>query len=84
MERNEITFPQYRKYKNNRSYFKISDWDTFEEVQHLPGNRYQSFHFKANILPDRNFVQDMVTDYEAHWDKIEASVFEEVLAKCKP
>ena len=66
-----VTFPQYRKYKNDKSYFKISSMTIFEEIKRLPGGRYQLFEFSARILPDRNFVADMLFDHHEYWDVIE-------------
>ena len=73
----EITYPQYRKYSNNKSYFKIISPDEFEEIQ-LLGSKKSIHHFEAKILPDRNFVYDMTFDYEKSWIKIEEEEYEQV------
>lgn len=73
----EITYPQYRKYSNNKSYFKIISPDEFEEIQ-LLGTKKSVHLFKAKILPDRNLIYDMTFDYEKSWVKIEEEEFEQV------
>ena len=78
----EVIYPQYRKYKNNKSYFKIIAKDEFEEIQIL-GTNYTLHHFKAKILPDRNFISDMLFDYENHWDVIKEEEYVFIKTKTK-
>lgn len=54
-------FPQYRKYSNNRNFFKISSPDEFEEISFI-GNKRIVRSYKATILPDRNLVHDLLHD----------------------
>lgn len=61
-----MTFPQYRKYTNNKSYFKIISNTQWEEKQ-LLGSKVILNSFEAKILPDRNFLNDMLTNYGNHW-----------------
>lgn len=73
-------YPQYRKYKNNKAYFKIISEKEWEEIQVL-GTKHILHSFIVKILPDRNFIYDMTFDYENNWEKIEEDEFEEVLKK---
>jgi hypothetical protein len=73
-------YPLYRKYKNNKSYFKITSASEFEEVQ-VMGSRYTLHLFKASILPDRNFMHDMTFDYHANWEEITEQEYLEVKQK---
>ena len=75
-------FPQYRKYKNNKSYFKISSLTEWEEIQ-IIGSNYLHTAFEVKIMPDRNFIQDMLFDYAANWDVIEEKEYMEQLNKTK-
>lgn len=68
-------FPQYRKYKNNKAYFKISSKDEFEEIRIEVGKKIVKNH-QAKILPDRNLIADMLNDYELYWDKISVEEYE--------
>ncbi len=65
-----LSFPQYRKYKNEKSFFKIISLTEWEEIQ-LVGTKKLTHHFTVKILPDRNFMQDMLFDYSTNWLKIE-------------
>ena len=75
-----ITYPQYRKYPHERTYFKIISKDAWEEIQVMGGN-YTIHHFNVAILPDRNYIYDLTFDYEQNWVKIDAGEYERVKAK---
>jgi hypothetical protein len=75
-----MEFPQFRKYKNGKSFFKIESMSNFIEVQ-LLGSRFIKYEIEAKILPDRNFIQDMLVDYEKNWDVISADEFNIVYNK---
>ena len=77
-----ITYPQYRKYQHERTYFKIISKDKWEEIQ-LLGNSCSLHQFKAAILPDRNYIYDLTFDYEKNWLKIEENEYEEIKKKIK-
>lgn len=72
-----ITYPQFRKYKNNKVYFKIISANEWEEL-HLLGSKVTFHSFVAKILPDRNYIADMTFDYKENWDVIEAGEYEEI------
>jgi hypothetical protein len=76
----QVIYPQYRKYKNNKAFFKITSEKEWEEIQVL-GTKYILHFFTVKILPDRNFIYDMVFDYENNWVKIEEEEYQEVLKK---
>lgn len=78
----KFSFPVFRKYLNNASYFKIFSADEFEEIKKMPGG-YSLFKFKAKILPDRNFIHDMLNNSDLHWVNIEQSEYEEIRSKTK-
>lgn len=70
-----ITYPLYRKYNHGKAYFKVISEDEFEEIQ-LLGSKITLHHFKAKILPDRNYISDLTFDYHNHWEAIEADEYE--------
>lgn len=75
MSEKKITYPQYRKYANNKSYFKVISPELFEEIQLLGRNK--TIHtFKAKILPDRNYIADLTFNYNEHWVICEQSEYE--------
>ncbi len=65
----EVQYPQYRKYLNEKSFFKITSSTEWEEIQ-IIGSKYVLTHFKVNIMPDRNFLHDMTFDYKENWKVI--------------
>ena len=60
-----MIFPQYRKYANNQSYFKITSSLQLEETKVL-GNYYQIYVLNAQKLPDRNFIADLLAAGGGH------------------
>ncbi|MCX6296654.1 MAG: hypothetical protein NTX97_11425 [Bacteroidetes bacterium] len=62
----EIAYPQFRKYLNNRSYFKIISDKEWEEIQ-IIGSKNVLHRYIVNIMPDRNFLHDMTFDYKENW-----------------
>ena len=57
----DFTFPQYRKYSNNLNYFKIISLTEFEENSFIGKKAFVKKH-SATILPDRNFINDLLID----------------------
>ncbi|MFT6998294.1 MAG: hypothetical protein ACJAQ4_002055 [Cryomorphaceae bacterium] len=76
------TFPHYRKYPNNKSYFKVLSMDSFEEI-HVIGLKYFFTKVEAKILPDRNLIADMI-EASANWVEIEESEYVEILKQVGP
>lgn len=70
-----ISYPQYRKYLHERTFFKIISADEWEEIQ-VMGNNYVLHHFRVNIFPDRNYLHDLTFDYEKNWLAIEEEEYE--------
>ena len=58
---NQIQYPTYRKYKNNKNFFKIINENEFEEISFI-GNKAIIIKHLAKILPDRNFISDLLHD----------------------
>lgn len=58
---NQIIFPAYRKYKNNKNFFKIINENEFEEISFI-GKKTIVIKHLAKILPDRNFISDLLND----------------------
>jgi hypothetical protein len=57
-----INFPVYRKYKNNKSYFKIINPKLFEEIQ-LIGSKKIVKQTEAKQFPEMVFIHDLVFNY---------------------
>jgi hypothetical protein len=54
-------FPTYRKYKNNKHFFKIYSENEFDEISFIGTKTIITKHH-AKILPDRNFIYDLLND----------------------
>ena len=72
----EIQYPQYRKYKNNKSFFKIISDKEWEEIQ-IVGSKFILNQFTVKIMPDRNFIHDMTFDYKENWEVISEEEYEQ-------
>jgi hypothetical protein len=58
-----INFPVYRKYKNNKSYFKIINPRLFEEVMVIGSKRIVKV-VEAKLFPEVSFVNDLISNYK--------------------
>lgn len=66
MANETVTYPVFRKYDNNRSFFKILSPNEFIEIQ-LMGNTYFKYEMTAKILPDFHLINDMISLHNGHW-----------------
>jgi hypothetical protein len=62
MKLEDIDFPVYRKYKNNKTYFKIIHPRLFEEIQ-LIGSKKVIKQTEAKLYPEVLFVNDLLLNY---------------------
>jgi len=62
MDLKDINFPVYRKYKNNKSYFKIIQAGLFEEIQ-LIGSKKIIKQTEAKQFPEMMFINDLIFNY---------------------
>jgi hypothetical protein len=62
MQSPEINFPVYRKYKNNKSFFKILGPGLFEEIQFVGTKKFVK-RVEARLYPEKMFVQDLIHDF---------------------
>lgn len=69
MKLEDIHFPVYRKYKNNKSYFKIIHSRLFEEVQ-IIGSKKIIRQTEARLFPEILFIQDLLLHYKDMADEI--------------
>ena len=64
-----MNFPLYRKYAHGQTYFKISSETEWEEL-HLLGDKCTVHYFTAKILPDRNYVADLIANTKKNWEEV--------------
>ncbi len=75
-----ISYPQYRKYPHERTFFKIISPDEWEEIQ-VMGSKYSIHQFKVSLFSDRNYLHDLTFDYEKNWVEIKEDEYEKVKEK---
>lgn len=75
-----VEFPIYRKYENEKSYFKVLSHSQFMELK-SESKGFRKYKFEATILPDRVLIQDMISNKNNHWVSISKEEFELILAK---
>lgn len=76
-------FPIYRKYEGDFSFFKIEGPNKFIELKRL-GDFVTKYEIKAKILPDFQFITDMIDKHNNHWLESTEEEFEAILALLKP
>jgi hypothetical protein len=74
-----INFPVYRKYKNNKSYFKIINPRLFEEIQVI-GSKKIIKQTEAKQFPEMVFIHDLIFNYLEMADEISEVVYENIKA----
>ena len=75
-----ISYPQYRKYSNEKTYFKIISNKKWEEIQ-LLNKKYTLQKYEVNIFSDRNYLHDLTFDYKRNWMKIKEDEYEKIKAQ---
>ena len=69
MDLKDINFPVYRKYKNNKSYFKIIQPKLFEEIQVI-GSKKVIKLTEAKQFPEMLFISDLISNFSVMADEI--------------
>ena len=69
MDLKDINFPVYRKYKNNKSYFKIIQPKLFEEIQ-IIGSKKIIKEVEAKQFLEMLFISDLISNYSEMADEI--------------
>jgi hypothetical protein len=77
-----LPFPQYRKYLNNKGYFKILSEKEWEEIQ-IIGSKKTINQFTATIFPDKNFLHDLTYNYQTNWVEIEEAEYDSIIKTIK-
>lgn len=75
-------FPVYRKYSNEKSYFKIISDHEFYQLE-LIGNGFTYEHLIARLFPDKLLIQDMKKKSGNYWMDISSEEFENKLQSCR-
>lgn len=82
MENSEIKFPLYRKYVNNLAFFKVLSFQEFIEYRSI-GSKYSIHQLKASILPDRNYIIDLIENQEKNYLEISEKEYLQLIKSWK-
>ena len=77
-----MEFPIYRKYPNEKHFFRIRSEGAFDEL-YIMGSRYGLYQKEAKNYPDRLFIQDMIDMKDGVWEPSSKGEFESVLERCR-
>ena len=77
-----MDFPQYRKRFDNKSFYKVTSFTTFEEVQ-LVGKRFLIHVVHAKKYFEQLQIQDMLTSEMEMYQMSEELEFEEQFQAAK-
>jgi rubrerythrin len=47
------------------------------------GNKYSLKNYQATILPERNYISDLINNEEKHWEIVEEKEYNDILEQCK-
>ena len=71
-------FPLYRKYMNNKVFFKIISLQIFDELS-VTSSGVSLQIITANIHPDRVRIQDMIDNRGGYWLKSSENEWNKVM-----
>jgi hypothetical protein len=77
-----MEFPRYRKYPHGGSFFEILSETEFRELK-IVGDYYEIHHIKASILPEYNYVTDLLNNQDGHYVEVDAAAFNSALLHCR-
>jgi len=75
-------FPIYRKYPNNKTYYKVHSHSLLTEIK-IMGSTYFINSIEAKIMPDRNLIADIIANENNFLVAIEAGEYNDFLEMCK-
>ena len=70
-----IKYPQYRRYKNGLSYFKILSSVLCEEIKVI-GSKRLTYTIEAKQHPEKVFINDLLLNYILFADKVSGEEYE--------
>lgn len=77
-----MNFPIYRKYADGSAFFEIISESEFRELKKI-GSAFELHLIKATILPERNYVTDLINNNGGHYVEITQSEFMDELTHCE-
>jgi hypothetical protein len=72
-----IKYPQYRKYKNGLSYFKISSPVLAEEIK-IVGSKRFVYIIEAKQYPEKVFIHDLLFNYSEFAHEVTEEIYNDI------
>ena len=69
-----MKFPQYRRYKNGLSYFKILSFKEFEEIK-VVGEKHVIDKIIAVQYPEKVFINDLLFNFSEFAEEISEGIY---------
>jgi len=70
-----MQFPQFRRYNDGNTYFKIIDSSNFLEHKRI-GNVFTVTEIKCKLYPEKMFLNDLLISSFEHVEKIDELIYE--------
>ncbi len=80
MKLGELSYPIYRKRKNNKSFYRIISSNSFEEIQ-IMGSKFIFYSFTISQYPEILMLMEMISMKDSNY--LEFSIDEWDLLKSK-
>lgn len=77
-----MDFPMYRKYADGSALFEIISEVEFRELKKI-GSAFEIHRINAKILPERNYIADLINNNGGHYVEISKEEFEAELTYCQ-
>lgn len=74
----DMKFPLYRKYLNEKSFFKIESETKFIELKHLFGGKWEINQFEAQNYFDRLYIKQLIDCDSTHFSESEKLEFDAI------
>jgi hypothetical protein len=68
-------FPQFRRYNDGKTYFKILDASTFIEHKKI-GNVFTISEIECKLYPEKMYLNDLIICGFEHVEKIDELIYE--------
>jgi hypothetical protein len=75
-----MTFPQYRKYPNNKNFFKIVSYYEFEEISYI-GTQQLVQTTTSKTFAELMYIKDMLDNSQGYYEPISKEEYENQIAK---
>jgi hypothetical protein len=80
MKLEELSYPIYRKRKNDKSFYKIISSNQFDEIQKM-GSKLLFYSFTISQYPEKLMMMDMISMKDRQYEEISYEEWHYLLTK---